>query len=81
MVIRTLNGGDFDAVYAAFVEAFSDYVVKLSPAREQLEEMFTRRGYVPEASLGVFEEGRLVAFTTPAPASSLRIAGADWRGR
>ena len=63
MVIRTLTANDFDAVFAAFVEAFSDYVVKLAPTREQLEEMFTRRGYVPEASVGVFDDERLVAFT------------------
>jgi ribosomal protein S18 acetylase RimI-like enzyme len=50
-------------VHAAFVEAFSDYVVKFSPTREQLAEMTTRRGYVPEASVGVFEGDRIVAFT------------------
>jgi GNAT superfamily N-acetyltransferase len=63
MVMRTLTSGEFDVVYAAFAEAFSDYVVKFSPTREQLAEMFTRRGYVPEASVGVFDDGRLVAFT------------------
>ncbi len=63
MVIRTLTADDFDAVFAAFVEAFSDYVVKLAPTREQLAEMTARRGYVPEASVGAFEDERLVAFT------------------
>jgi GNAT superfamily N-acetyltransferase len=62
-VIRTLTPGDFDAVYAAFVDAFSDYVVKLSPTREQLLEMLTRRGYAPEASVAMFEGDRVVAFT------------------
>jgi ribosomal protein S18 acetylase RimI-like enzyme len=62
-VIRTLTPADFEAVYEAFLDAFSDYVVKLSPTREQLEEMLTRRGYVPEMSIGLFDEGRLVAFT------------------
>jgi ribosomal protein S18 acetylase RimI-like enzyme len=62
-VIRTLTAADFDAVYEAFLDAFSDYVVKLSPTREQLAEMLTRRGYVPEMSIGVFDENRLVAFT------------------
>lgn len=61
--MRTLTAGDFDAVYAAFVEAFSDYVVKLSPSRDQLLEMLTRRGWVPEASVGIFEGERMVAFT------------------
>jgi len=62
-VIRTLTAADFDAVHEAFVDAFSDYVVKLSPTREQLAEMLTRRGYVPDQSIGMFDEERLVAFT------------------
>jgi ribosomal protein S18 acetylase RimI-like enzyme len=62
-VIRTLTPADFKAVFAAFADAFSDYVVKLSPTREQLAEMLTRRGYLPEASVGMFEDGRMVAFT------------------
>ena len=53
MVIRPLSASDFDTVHAAFVDAFSDYVVPLSPTREQLAEMITRRGWVPEASVGV----------------------------
>lgn len=63
MVMRTLTANDLDAVCAAFPDAFSDYVVKFSPTREQLVEMFTRRGYLPEASVGVFDDDRLVAFT------------------
>lgn len=63
VMTRTLIADDFDVVHAAFVEAFSDYVIKLSPTREQLAEMLTRRGYVPEASIGMFDDTRLVAFT------------------
>jgi len=63
MVIRPLTAADFDAVHAAFMAAFSDYVVPLQPSREQLEEMLARRGWVPEASVGAFEDGKLVAFT------------------
>jgi ribosomal protein S18 acetylase RimI-like enzyme len=63
MVIRPLTAGDFDAVYTAFSEAFSDYVVPLTLTREQLQEMLTRRGWTPSASAGVFEDGRIVAFT------------------
>ena len=62
-MIRTLTAADFDAVHAAFLDAFSDYVVKLSLTKEQLQEMLTRRGWVPELSVGLEEEGRLVAFT------------------
>jgi len=63
MVIRPLTHADFDAVFAAFVDAFSDYVVPLTLTREQLKEMMTRRGWTPEASAGAFEDERLVAFT------------------
>jgi ribosomal protein S18 acetylase RimI-like enzyme len=61
--MRTLTRADFDALHAAFLEAFSDYVVKLAPTREQLTEMLTRRGYVPEASVADFDGDRIVAFT------------------
>ncbi|HUR79642.1 MAG TPA: N-acetyltransferase [Thermoanaerobaculia bacterium] len=60
---RTLTHGDFESLFAAFTAAFSDYVVKLSPTREQLLEMFTRRGWVPELSVGVFDGEVMVAFT------------------
>ena len=63
MVIRTLTAADFDLVHRTFVEAFSDYVVPMAISPEQFREMLTRRGWVPEASIGVFEEERMVAFT------------------
>ncbi|HJQ40259.1 MAG TPA: GNAT family N-acetyltransferase [Thermoanaerobaculia bacterium] len=62
-MIRALTAADFDAVFAAFVSAFSDYVVPLQPTREQLQEMLTRRGWVPEASIAAFENDQIVAFT------------------
>ena len=62
-MIRTLRAHDFDEIHRAFVEAFSDYVVPMKPAPEALREMFTRRGWVPEMSSGIFEKNRLVAFT------------------
>jgi ribosomal protein S18 acetylase RimI-like enzyme len=63
MELRALADGDFGAVHAAFVEAFSDYVVKLAPTPEGLREMLTRRGWVPEVSVGAYDGSRLVAFT------------------
>ena len=63
MVIRPLTAADFDAVFAAFTAAFSDYVVPFQPDRPLLEEMLTRRGWVPEASVGAFEGDVIVAFT------------------
>jgi ribosomal protein S18 acetylase RimI-like enzyme len=61
--LRALRADDFDSVHAAFLEAFSDYVVPFALTREQLTEMLARRAYRPAASVGVFDEGRLVAFT------------------
>jgi GNAT superfamily N-acetyltransferase len=61
--IRTFTHDDFDAIFAAFADSFSDYVVKFTPNREQLLEMFTRRGWVPELSVGAYDGDRLVAFT------------------
>lgn len=62
-MIRTLRDDDFDAIHRAFVDAFSDYVVPMRPSAEALREMFTRRGWVPELSSGIFEDEALVAFT------------------
>lgn len=62
-MLRPLTSADFELVHPAFVEAFSDYVVKFEPTREQLREMLTRRGWVPELSVGAFDDDRLVAFT------------------
>jgi ribosomal protein S18 acetylase RimI-like enzyme len=62
-VIRALAESDFDLVHRTFVEAFSDYVLPMAIAAEQLREMLTRRAWVPEASIAVFEGERMVAFT------------------
>ena len=61
--LRPLTKDDFDALYAAFGEAFSDYVVPFAPTREQLLEMLTRRGWSPSLSAGVFDGDRMVGFT------------------
>lgn len=63
MQIRPLRPDDFPIVHAAFLEAFSDYAVPFQLTAEQLGEMLRRRGYEAAASVGVFDEGRLVAFT------------------
>jgi ribosomal protein S18 acetylase RimI-like enzyme len=62
-VIRTLAHDDFDAIVAAFGEAFSDYVIPFNPTREQLREMLTRRGWAPHLSAGIWDGARMVAFT------------------
>jgi ribosomal protein S18 acetylase RimI-like enzyme len=61
--IRTLTHDDFESLYAAFSAAFSDYVVPFALTREQLAEMMTRRGWMPEVSVGAFDGGAMMAFT------------------
>lgn len=63
MILRSLDSESFESIHAAFVESFSDYVVKLAPTAEQLREMLTRRGWVPALSVGAYDGERLVAFT------------------
>jgi len=63
VTLRPLTHGDFDAVHATFLEAFRDYIVQMQLTREQFLEMITRRGWVPEASVGAFEGPTMVAFT------------------
>ena len=65
-MIRTLTHDDFESLFAAFTAAFSDYVVKFTPDHDQLLEMFTRRGWVPELSVAAFEGEAMVAFTVNA---------------
>jgi ribosomal protein S18 acetylase RimI-like enzyme len=65
-VIRTLTHDDLESLFAAFSAAFSDYVVPFTPDRDQLLEMFTRRGWVPELSVGAFDGEAMVAFTVNA---------------
>jgi ribosomal protein S18 acetylase RimI-like enzyme len=60
--IRSFTTADLEVLHSAFLQAFSDYVVKMSPTAAQLKEMLTRRGYVAEASAGIFEGNQLVAF-------------------
>lgn len=62
-MIRTLTHDDFESLYAAFSAAFSDYVVPFALTLEQLAEMMTRRGWVPEVSVGAFDGDAMVAFT------------------
>ncbi len=63
MQIRSFSEDDFDAIHVAFLEAFGDYAVPIQLTPAQLREMVTRRGWDPGASVGVFDDGRLVAFT------------------
>jgi ribosomal protein S18 acetylase RimI-like enzyme len=62
MEYRFLQEEEFPQLYSAFINAFSDYVVKLQPSQEQLFEMLTRRGIRYDLSVGAFSGHQLVGF-------------------
>ncbi|HET9532072.1 MAG TPA: GNAT family N-acetyltransferase [Blastocatellia bacterium] len=62
MEYRFLQKENFPQLYSAFIEAFSDYVVKMQPSEEQFFEMLTRRGVRYDLSVGAFSGHRLVGF-------------------
>ena len=61
--VRPLTGVPFDELFDCVALAFSDYVVKMQPSRDDLREMLTRRGFVQELSAGAFDGEQLVGFT------------------
>lgn len=62
MEYRFLQKEIFPQLYAAFINAFSDYAVKMQPSQEQFFEMLTRRGIRYDLSVGAFSGGQLVGF-------------------
>jgi ribosomal protein S18 acetylase RimI-like enzyme len=69
---RTLEGVAIDELHECFVEAFSDYQVKMDLPIEHLETMLRRRGFVSTASVGAYDGDRLVG---------LLLNGVrEWRG-
>ncbi|HEY6140063.1 MAG TPA: N-acetyltransferase [Thermoanaerobaculia bacterium] len=61
--MRFLGEADFDALVAAFNDAFSDYLVPMHLTAPQLREMCTRRGVVLELSPAEFDRERIAGYT------------------
>lgn len=59
---KTLEGVSIETIHQAFVEAFSDYQVKIDLPLWKFESMQRRRGYIPEKSMGAFKDTALVGF-------------------
>ena len=57
---RSLENVKLEVIYETFIEAFSDYQVKLDLSFIKFKNMMIRRGLVPEMSVGIFENDRLV---------------------
>lgn len=51
-----------ETLHQAFVDAFSDYQVKMDLPFWKFQQMLQRRGYHPEISMGAFKDGRMVGF-------------------
>lgn len=62
MQIRSLAGVGWDALAAAFNEAFSGYAVAMAMTADGLAAMQRRRGYVADASFGAYDGSRLIGF-------------------
>lgn len=60
--LKSLEGINIEVIHRAFLEAFSDYQVKIDLPLWKLQNMMMRRGYIPEKSMGAFEDEALVGF-------------------
>ncbi len=61
-MISTLADTPFEEIHDAFVDAFSEYEIKIDMPMERLREMLQIRSCHLEYSLGHFENGRLLGF-------------------
>lgn len=60
--IESLADTAIETVHRAFVEAFSDYDVRIDLPLWKFQRMLRRRGYDPELSLGAFDGEALTGF-------------------
>ena len=70
---KTLENISIETIHKAFVEAFSDYQVKMDLPIWKFENMLIRRGFTPELSMGAFKDDQLVGLVL----NGLR----DWNGK
>lgn len=59
---RTLENTPVEVMHEAFVDAFSDYQVKMDLPLWKFQQMQNRRGFSGKLSMGAFEGDRLVGF-------------------
>jgi ribosomal protein S18 acetylase RimI-like enzyme len=60
--IKLLTGIPVEKIHSAFIDAFSEYEVKLDMPIEKLVEMMNTRDLNPDFSVGCFEGEKLVGF-------------------
>ncbi|WP_425802356.1 GNAT family N-acetyltransferase [Desulfitobacterium sp. Sab5] len=61
-IYNTLENTSIEELHRTFLEAFSDYQVKVDVPLLELKQMLQRRGYVSKASIGAFNNDTLVGF-------------------
>ncbi|AFS77588.1 acetyltransferase, GNAT family [Gottschalkia acidurici 9a] len=59
---KILDKTSAEEIHKTFIDAFSDYQVKMDLPLLKFKQMLKRRGYVPDISIGAFENDRLVGF-------------------
>ncbi|GAA0741550.1 GNAT family N-acetyltransferase [Clostridium oceanicum] len=59
---KTLENTNIESLHQTFLSAFSDYEVKINLPLWKFQNMLKRRGYVPNLSIGAFEDEKLVGF-------------------
>lgn len=59
---KILDNTNLSIIHQAFVEAFSDYQVKMDLPFSKFENMVKRRGFTPELSIGAFDDEKLIGF-------------------
>jgi hypothetical protein len=61
-MITSLSQTTIEEIHEAYVDAFSDYEVKMDMPLATLQEMMVTRSCSLDDSLGYFEKGRLLGF-------------------
>ncbi|WP_312651643.1 GNAT family N-acetyltransferase [Aminipila sp.] len=62
ILYQSLEKINHETLQKAFLEAFSDYQVKIDLPFWKFEQMLQRKGFNPKMSIGAFENDRLVGF-------------------
>lgn len=59
---KSLESTSIDELHKTFIEAFSDYQVNLNMSLSSFEDMLERHGYLNKASVGAFDDDKLIGF-------------------
>lgn len=62
IIYNTVDSISIEKIHSTFIDAFSDYQVKMDLPLLKLQQMLNRRGYVAAASIGAFNDDVLVGF-------------------